>query len=79
MGHINDMYHPDVQNKIREAVTVLTENKKRFGVSLGAADGKTIAYWKKLGMTVFSLGADFAFLREGAKRLYQTAKPLMEE
>ncbi len=77
MGHINDMYHPEVQEQIYRSVKILRENGKRFGVSLGSADMKKIAYWKSIGMNIFSVGADFAFLRDAALKLWTDLKKRM--
>ncbi len=78
MGHINDMYHPEVQNRIKEAVHILSRAGKRFGVSLASVEREQIAYWKGLGMNIFSLGADFAFVRDGANRAYESLRGIVE-
>lgn len=66
MGHIMDMYNPEVLTAIRRATEILTRKNKRYGVSLGAADAEKLKFWKNLGMTVFSIGSDFGYARDGA-------------
>ena len=78
MGHINDMYHPDVQKAIRKAVKVLSLHNKRFGVSLACTDAKKIAIWKDMEMNIFSIGADFGFLRDGALAMKAELKSLLK-
>ena len=66
MGRIMNIYHPEVQSVIRRATEILSRRNKRFGVSLGAIDAEKFKFWKELGMTVFSVGSDFAYARDGA-------------
>ena len=77
MGHILDVYNPQVQAVIQEATYILKQANKRFGVSLVNANEEQIQYWKSLGMTIFSLGADTAFVREGATKVYERFKSLL--
>lgn len=71
MGHIMDMYHSVVQKTIKKATEILIRHDKRFGVSLGSFDKEKIRYWKDLGMTVFSIGSDFGYARDGALKVYE--------
>lgn len=72
MGHINDMYHEEVQSAIRKATGILTDRHKRFGVSLSSLDEQQLFHWKDMGMNLFSIGADFAFIRDGASSVRRT-------
>lgn len=66
IGHINDIYNPEVIDTIKRAIKVLDKAGCRYGVSLGSIDLEKIAFWRSLGMSIFSLGADFAYVRDGA-------------
>lgn len=77
IGHICDMYHPSVIKEVKRAVKVLNDNGKTFGVSLASLDKEKIAFWKELGARIFSLGADTAFVREGAVNEYNDLKNLI--
>lgn len=77
MGHINDMYNEEVQRVIKDTVKILQDNGKKFGVSLGNADREKVEYWNSMGMDIFSLGADFVFVRDGARRVYNELSTLL--
>ncbi|MBO4572523.1 MAG: hypothetical protein J5762_01975 [Clostridia bacterium] len=70
MGHIKDMYNPDVQSEIKKAAAVILDSGKTLGVSLSMVKkAEELEYWRDMGCTLFSLGADYGFIREGAKNL----------
>ena len=75
MGHIKDIYNLDVQKEIRKTAAVILDSGKTLGVSLGAVKkAEELEYWREMGCTLFSLGADFGFVREGAKNLLDFCK-----
>lgn len=74
MGHIMDVYNAEVQKEIKTAINILNDNNKAFGVITGRVEKDEMNYWKDLGARVFSLGADFIYLREGVKTAFQTMK-----
>jgi len=77
MGHIMDMYNEDVQKVIKEATKILEKHNKRFGVSLGGATEDQLKHWKDLGMTIFSIGSDFAYARDGALKAFDTLNKIV--
>lgn len=77
LGHIGDMYHPDVQREVRRAAELLRSRNRAFGVSLSATDPDTIAYWKELGVRIFSLGTDYGFLRKAAEEVRERLYPVI--
>ena len=74
MGHIMDIYNPEVTKEIKSAINILKDNGKIFGFIAGRVEKKEIEEWRDLGARVFSLGADFVYLREGVKTAFQTMK-----
>ncbi len=66
IGHIMDMYHPDVDKELRRACKILDKYGKRYGVSLGPLSADKLEYWREMGMTIFSVGSEFSYAREGA-------------
>jgi len=70
IGHINDIYNDEVIDTIKRAIKVLDANGCRYGVSLGSIDPEKLLFWKSLGMTIFSVGADFAFVRDEASKAH---------
>ena len=71
MGHLNDVYNSEVQKEIKAAIDILKSNGKVFGVIAGRVEKGEIGFWKDLGARVFSLGADFVYLREGVKAAFE--------
>lgn len=79
MGHIGDMYHEDVQNAIRKAVKILKDNGKQFGVAIVATDRDKIEYWKNMGMSMFSVSADWKLLLDGARKVHNDLKDIIKK
>lgn len=79
MGHICDMYNDDVQEVIKETIKKIKKKKKTIGVSLVTNDMKKIEYWKKLGVTFFSIGSDASFILNSAKELYKNLEAVIQK
>lgn len=69
MGHICDVFHPQVQQEIRQAVRMLKDAGKRVGVSTVSDEPAVLHYWRDMGMDIFSCGGDTAFIKNKAARL----------
>ena len=79
IGHICDMYHPEVIETVKRAIKILKDNNKPFGVSLVSLDKERIEFWKELGARIFSLGSDAVFVRDGVIKEYNDLKELIYE
>jgi len=77
IGHICDMYHPDVKKEIERAMEILRRSGKIIGVALVSFTKEDLQYWQDLGVRMFSLGGDNKFLREGAQHMHAQALDML--
>ncbi len=76
MGYIMDFYHPEVEAEIRRACKILDKHNKRYGLSFGLMTDDRLKYWRDMGMTIFSIGSDFAYAKNGALNALETLRKL---
>lgn len=77
IGHICDMYHPEVKKELERAARILNKANKAIGVALVSYTKEDIDYWKKLGVRIFSLGSDSKYIKDSAIELYSNANSLI--
>lgn len=73
IGRIGDFYCEENMALIKRSIEVLKKYGKAIGVALGAADEKTLAFWRDLGINILVAGQDYGMLQmtalENVKRL----------
>lgn len=74
IGELNHVYDERTSRLIDEGVAVLKAHGKTIGVSTGADDKKTIAYWHDKGINMISAGTDHLFLSELASQTLQNIR-----
>lgn len=67
MGRLGEFNAPDVRNIIDESIAKINAAGKVAGVSLGAADEKTLKDWYDRGARMISSGYDVKYIMAGAR------------
>lgn len=68
IGQLNNVFGPDTQALIREAVAILRDAGKPIGVSTGSTDPAVTSFWHGLGINIISSGTDYDYLLAGARK-----------
>lgn len=68
LGRLGDVFGNETTAAIQKSMDILRANRKYIGISTGDTSEKVLSYWHNMGLDMISAGADFDFLREGAKQ-----------
>ena len=68
LGRLGDVFGNETTAAIQKSMDILRANEKYIGISTGDTSEKVLSYWHNMGLDMISAGADFDFLREGAKQ-----------
>lgn len=79
VGHLGDTKHPEVRRLCEEVIRLCTEEKKPFGVSLGADDREAIRWWIERGAAFVGCGDDISFISTGSRRAIAYARECLKE
>lgn len=74
IGKLGQVFDDEVTNIIKEVIKKLKKEGKYVGISTGDFSESTLKHWHSLGFDMISAGADFDFLREGARNNCETLK-----
>lgn len=71
IGELGRVFDEHTTQMIDEAIHILREEGKTIGVSTGANDMETLAYWHDKGVNMISTGADYSYIASQARVTHQ--------
>jgi 2-dehydro-3-deoxyglucarate aldolase/4-hydroxy-2-oxoheptanedioate aldolase len=74
LGMLGDPFREEPLALIKHTISVLRENGKYIGTSIGETSPEAISYWHELGVDMISAGSDFRFLQMLTETTFQTLK-----
>ena len=73
-GHLGDYHHPQVLDAITSSIEKIHAAGRVVGVSVGAYDADTIAFWTKMGVDMISAGSECGFIMAGCKQTLENMR-----
>jgi 4-hydroxy-2-oxoheptanedioate aldolase len=73
-GHLGDYHHPQVLDAITSSIEKIHAAGRVVGVSVGAYDAATIAFWAKMGVDMISAGSECGFIMAGCKQTLENMR-----
>lgn len=67
MGHLNDIFHPEVLALIDETIAKCKAAGKPIGIAVGANSEKDVQFWLDRGIQFISAGSDMSCIANGAR------------
>lgn len=67
IGHLNDIFHPEVLSLIDECVAKCKSAGIPVGIAVGANSKEDVLFWKKRGFQFISAGSDMSTISNGAR------------
>ncbi len=68
LGELNMVFDEKTQVYIKRAIDILKKNNKPIGISLGTTDINIQRFWHDLGINILSVGTDYDYILQGAKK-----------
>ncbi|MBE7011414.1 MAG: aldolase [Ruminococcaceae bacterium] len=65
---LGDIYSEKIVNVMKDTIKRLHDNGKYVGIASGGCTEKIIKHWADMGTDMIIAGADFDFIREGARQ-----------
>lgn len=79
VGHLGDTRHPEVRRLCEEIIRICGEEKRPFGVSLGADDQEAIRWWIERGASFVGCGDDISFISTGSRNAIAYAQECIQD
>lgn len=68
IGHLNEIFHPEVLELIDICIAKCRQAGKPIGVAVGANTEEDVAFWLNRGFQFISAGSDMSAIANGAKQ-----------
>lgn len=70
IGHLNDIFHPEVLELIDVCIEKCRAAGKPIGIAVGANTEEDVRFWYNRGVQFISAGSDMSAIVNAAKKLY---------
>lgn len=78
IGELGNVFGERTSKLIDEAIEILKDAGKPFGVSTGSTDEAVLKYWHAKGMGIISSGADYEHILTGAKQVIHKLRNIQQ-
>lgn len=76
VGHLNDIFHPDVLALVDEVIAKCRTAGKPIGIAVGADSAEDVRFWHDRGVQFISAGSDIATLVQHSRRQYDMMRSI---